>query len=56
MRTQHPIYSMKGIEDIEQTHKKPDSLKDRAAKSVIRLMRGTFDKISGYNPDKMSER
>ena len=51
----HPIYSMKGIQDIEVTHKQPESIKERLAKRVINLMRGTFDKISRYNEVQMSE-
>lgn len=32
MRRQHPIYSMAGIEEIEQTHKKPENFKEMLAK------------------------
>jgi len=55
MRKMHPIYSMKGIQDIEVTHRKPESIKEKLAKKVINLMRGTFDKLSGYNEVQMSE-
>ena len=35
MRRMHPIYSMKGIEDIEETHRAPENIKERIAKKFI---------------------
>ena len=55
MRRHHPIYSMRGIEDIEETHKVPETLKEKLAKKLINLMRGTYDLLSGYNPEQMKE-
>ena len=49
MRRMHPIYSMKGIEDIEETHRKPENIKERIAKLAIRILRGTYDKLTNYN-------
>ncbi len=56
MRRQHPIYSKAGIEDIEQTHRVPENFKEKIAKNFIRLLRGTYDKISGYNEEQMTEK
>jgi threonyl-tRNA synthetase len=55
MRRQHPIYSKRGIETIEETHKKPEGFKENLAKKFINLLRGTYDKISWYNEEQMSE-
>ena len=56
MRRQHPIYSMADIQEIEETHKKPENFKEIIAKKFIWLLRGTYDKISGYNEVEMSEK
>lgn len=55
MRKMHPIYSKKGIEDITITHRTPENWKEGLAKKLIYFIRTSFDKISGYNEDKMSE-
>jgi len=53
-RMAHPVYSMQHIEKIEVTHRKPENFRDRIALSFIRLMRGSFDKITGYNEKSMT--
>lgn len=53
-RMAHPVYSMQDIEHIEVTHKKPENLRDKVALTLIRLMRGTFDKLTSYNEHKMT--
>lgn len=54
-RLNHPIYSKKGIEDVEVTHRKPENKKEHLAKVAIRIVRGSFDFITRYNEKKMSE-
>ena len=54
-RLDHPIYSMKGIEDIEETHRKPENIKEHLARFAIRILRGSFDILSRYSEVKMSE-
>lgn len=53
-RMAHPVYSMSDIENIEVTHKTPENLRDKVALTLIRLMRGTFDVLTGYNEHKMT--
>lgn len=53
-RMAHPVYSMQDIEKIEVTHRIPENFRDRIALSFIRLMRGSFDKITGYNEKSMT--
>ncbi len=55
MRRQHPIYSKRGIETIEQSHRKPENIKEKIAKKFINILRGSYDYISGYNEERMSE-
>ena len=50
-----PIYQQEQIQEIPQTHKVPLDFKDRLAFNGIRLVRTVFDKISGYNEQKMTE-
>jgi len=41
---------------IEETHKKPENFKEIIAKNFIWLLRGTYDIISGYHEEEMSEK
>lgn len=50
-----PIYSQENIKVIPQTHRVPLDLKDRIACSSIRLIRSMFDRLTGYNEQKMTE-
>jgi hypothetical protein len=47
---------MADIQEIEETHKKPENFKEIIAKKFIWLLRGTYDKITGYNEVEMSEK
>lgn len=52
----HPVYKMQDIEDVKYTHQQPKSIKDRLAYWAVIGTRKTFDIVSGYNPEKMTER
>ena len=52
----HPVYSMNEIEKIQQTHKKPEKFRDYFAIGFLRVLRGFFDLVTGYNEVKMSEK
>ena len=53
-RMAHPVYSMRDIETVPVTHRKPDGFRDWFAKTFVRFTRGSFDLISAYNEEKMS--
>lgn len=53
-RMAHPVYSLKDIETIAVTHRKPENLRDKFALNLIRIMRGSFDFVTGYNEKKMT--
>ena len=55
-RMAHPVYSQGEVERIKYSHKPPQGIKDKIALKLIRFTRGTFDKVSGYDPDKLDER
>lgn len=48
-RMVHPVYQSRDIEIIEKTHMKPSGFRDWCALSFVRVMRGGFDLVSGYN-------
>ena len=50
----HPVYSMREIETIEQTHQQPRGFRDRFALGFVKFCRYGFDFVSGYNEKKMS--
>jgi hypothetical protein len=55
-RMAHPVYKVGEIEQIKPYHHKPESLSDSFALNLIKLVRGSFDFISGYNPREMNEK
>jgi len=50
----HPVYSMRDIETIPVTHRKPNGFRDYFARGFVRFTRGSFDLITGYNEQQMS--
>lgn len=54
-RMVHPVYSLKDIQTIEQTHHKPSGFSDYFAFYSIRLCRKLFDLASLYDEKKMDE-
>jgi len=50
----HPVYSLQDIEHIPVTHRKPENFRDKFALNLIRVMRGSFDFVTGYNEKKMT--
>mmetsp|Transcript_4133 Transcript_4133/g.6995 ORF Transcript_4133/g.6995 Transcript_4133/m.6995 type:complete len:297 (-) Transcript_4133:74-964(-) len=55
-RMAHPVYKLGDIEKIKYYHHEPEGLKDRLARLMIRTMRGSFDLVSRYDPNKMNEK
>ena len=55
-RMAHAVYKFQDIETITPYHHEPNGWKDKLAMSMIRTVRGSFDTISRYNPEKMKER
>jgi len=51
----HPIWDLESAEKVEITHKKPETYRDKLAFYMMKTLRVTFDKISGYKPGKMNE-
>jgi len=52
----HPIWSQDEVHSIEITHKKPKGIIDNMAYSTVRLLRGSYDLISGYNRKPRNEK
>jgi hypothetical protein len=55
-RMAHPVYQLSDIEKIKKYHHDPESLRDKLALNMIKLVRGSFDFITRYDPKKMDER
>jgi len=55
-RMAHPVYSKQDIEAVKIYHHNPENLQDKIAFGLVKLMRGSFDTISRYNPQTMNER
>lgn len=53
-RMVHPVYSMREIESVPVTHRKPEGFKDWMAKNFVRTCRAGFDLVSRYNEKEMS--
>lgn len=54
-RPSHPIYDLKGIEEIKATHVMTATFFDKLAMSAVKALRLTFDIGTGFNKDKMKE-
>ena len=54
-RFPHPIWNLKDAENVEITHFKPKTIRDRIAFYTMKLLRMSFDKLTGYKPGKMNE-
>ncbi len=46
-RFAHPVWSLKDAETVEIIHHEPTSLKDRAAFYAMKIMRTSFDYLTG---------
>jgi demethoxyubiquinone hydroxylase (CLK1/Coq7/Cat5 family) len=51
----HPIWDLKSAENVEITHKKPETRKDQLAFFIMKCLRVSYDSLSGYKPGKMNE-
>lgn len=54
-RMAHPVYSLRDIEQVEVTHQKPQGFRDAFARYFVLTARGSFDLLTRYNEQKMSE-
>ena len=55
-RMAHPQYQKQDIEHIKRYHHDAETWSDRLAYSMVKCVRGSFDIITRYNPEKMNER
>jgi len=55
-RMAHPVYKKQDIESVKIYHHPPETFQDKIAYTLVKIMRGSFDTISRYNPEKMNER
>ena len=55
-RMAHPVYSMRDIEVIEQTHHQPQNFRDRWAKFSVWSIRMMFDLMTRFDKEKMTEK
>ena len=55
-RMAHPVYKSQDIEEVKYTHVEPKGIKDRLAYWAVIGTRKSFDLVSRYNPEKMTER
>ena len=55
-RMAHPVYKMNDIQTIKKYHHEPECFSDKLALVSISVIRGTFDLLTRYNPDRMNER
>ena len=54
-RQPHPVWDLADSEQITINHFAPRSFRDKYALYTIRFLRHTFDKVTFYNKDKMTE-
>lgn len=50
----HPVYSKEYVESVKPKHRPPANFLDNLAYYSIQTVRGTFDLITGYHPDRMN--
>ena len=55
-RMAHPVYKLSDIETIKKYHHEPEGKSDKLALAAVSTVRGFFDTITRYNPEKMNER
>jgi demethoxyubiquinone hydroxylase (CLK1/Coq7/Cat5 family) len=54
-RFPHPVWNLKDAEKVEISHYQPKTIRDKIAYFTMKIMRTSFDKITGYKPGQMSE-
>ncbi|XP_071165081.1 uncharacterized protein [Mytilus edulis] len=52
----HPIWSEEELHSVKVTHKPPEGIVDRMAYYSVKVMRKTFDTLSGFNRGERNER
>jgi len=55
-RMAHPVYKLEDITNVKYTHTAPKTIKDKLAYYAVQATRRSFDIVTGYNPEKMTER
>jgi hypothetical protein len=51
----HPIWDLESAENVQVTHFKPTTVRDKIAYCMMRILRNSYDLLSGYKPGKMNE-
>jgi len=54
-RFPHSVWDLKDAEKVIISHFEPKTYRDKLAYYTMKILRMTFDKISGYKPGKMNE-
>ena len=52
---QHSVWSQDEVNCVRPTHRETKCLADRIAHQAVQWARKTFDRLSGYHPDKMTQ-
>jgi Ca2+-binding EF-hand superfamily protein len=52
---QHSVWSQDEVNGVRPTHRETKSLTDRIAYQAVQWARWTFDSLSGYHPDKVTQ-
>ena len=50
----HSIYTKDDLASYQTLHRVPQTFGDKVAYNAIQLIRKTYDKVTGYNIDKMT--
>jgi demethoxyubiquinone hydroxylase (CLK1/Coq7/Cat5 family) len=54
-RTPHPVWDINDVENVQITHRSPETIKDKVAFYMMKILRIGFDYFSSYRPGKMNE-
>ena len=52
----HPYWDLKDAEKVEITHESPKTISDKLAFMTVKILRNTYDRITGYNHEYMNEK
>lgn len=55
-RMAHAVYDLNEVQTIKPYHNEPETFMDKLALNAIKLVRGSYDVLTRYNPEKMKER
>jgi hypothetical protein len=52
----HNVFYPSGFPQIKETYRQPQTFGDRLASGVVMFLRKSYDFVTGYNPEKMTEK